>query len=177
MLANSIRHASVWSGEAAGTPHQSNCQGLPLQIARPGRNAPAAPASRSSPNARSKQETGTDRARARQSSRAETPGCRVTQRAALLRQHGKAGRASRGGAALTRSTCSEPGGRQQAAAQRHGEPVPAAASGCSHLRSGTPGRRHLGEAGFRRKGPPSEALPPRSGCCHTEALIPFGRSV
>lgn len=62
---------------------------------------------------------------------AKTPGCPITPgRGAPPRE--KAGMESREGAQLTRSTCLEPADRQQqtaAAAQRHGEPMPATASG------------------------------------------------
>lgn len=76
---------------------------------------------------------------ARRSSPAKAPGRRITlgeltSRGAPLPR--KAGIASRRGAELTRSACLEPAGRQlQAApaAQRHWEPVPATASGGSHL--------------------------------------------
>lgn len=98
---------------------------------------------------------------ARRSSPAKTPGRRITLGPALRRQHGgrgaplpgKAGLASHRGAELTRSTCLEPAGRQQqaaAAAQRHGEPVPATASGGSHLPSA---QGHLGAAILVRAAP------------------------
>lgn len=69
---------------------------------------------------------------------------------------------ARKGAELTRPTCLEPADRQQqtaAAAQRHGEPVPATASGNGHLPSA---QGRLGAAISVRPALPPEVGPARS---------------
>lgn len=145
----------LFGPERRREPLTSDGRGLSLsdRPPAPGGGAPAAAPSRSRPNGRHRQKPGTDRVAA------NTPQPLPSAGSAGEAEPPRRERPAWRRAGLTRSTCLEPAGRQQqaaAAAQRHGEPVPATASGGGHLRAA---QGHLGAAILARPAPSAGSWP------------------